>query len=42
MKKTVLIALFVAANGLLAACVGQGNLSAIAPQAQAKAAAAAQ
>jgi hypothetical protein len=36
-KKSVLIVLVVAANGFLAACVGQGNLSAIAPPAQAKA-----
>ena len=36
MKKSVLIALLVVASGLLAACVGQVNLSAISPQAQAK------
>ena len=41
MKKSILIALFVAANGLLVACVGQGNLASIAPQAPVKTAAAA-
>jgi hypothetical protein len=33
MKKTILIALLVAASGLLVACVGPGNLTSIAPQA---------
>ena len=33
MKKSILIALSVAATGLLVACVGPGNLSSIAPQA---------
>ena len=42
MKKSILIALLVAANGLLVACVGPGNLAAIAPQAPAKTATAGQ
>jgi hypothetical protein len=33
MKKSILIALFVAASGLLVGCVGPGNLTSIAPPA---------
>jgi hypothetical protein len=40
MKKSILIALFVAANGLLVGCVGQGNLTSIAPPAPVNTAAA--
>ena len=33
MKKSILIALFLAANGLLVGCVGPGDLASIAPPA---------
>ena len=41
MKKSILIALFLAATGLLVACVGPGTLSSIAPPAPATVATAA-